>query len=287
MVFLLASAKRIVLLFYLLCSRPICILHKHQGKLNMKKYMNKTVKYLLCLVLTTSLAVIQYSLADEKDITKTSNELSKLALETAVADVKQRLAQIKPNMRLSYVKQKDDNDGTIKIYKFTPAGISDGKWTAVHTEFTDNNTETKTWDNDALLSLDAFDLVNAKLKSETVNSWLFELPSFVELNFDEEESDQPLDKGEISKVIQAELEVTKKNPHFISYRLYSLKSFAPMFSVKISKLNIYNVLNEAWTNGPLITTSQTEEVDGSLGFFVSIDENITALNSDFKLVEIN
>jgi hypothetical protein len=30
--FLLASAKRIVLLFYLLCSRPICILHKHQGK---------------------------------------------------------------------------------------------------------------------------------------------------------------------------------------------------------------------------------------------------------------
>ncbi len=77
------------------------------------------------------------------------------------------------------------------------------------------------------------------------------------MNFDEEESDQPLDKGEISKVIQAELEVTKKNPHFISYRLYSLKSFAPMFSVKISKLNIYNVLNEAWTNGPLITTSLT------------------------------
>jgi hypothetical protein len=253
----------------------------------MKKYMKKTVKYLLCLVLTTSLAVTQYSLADEKDITKTSNELSKLALETAIADVKQRLAQIKPNMRLSYVKQKDDNDGTIKIYKFTPAGISDGEWTAVHTEFTDNNTETKTWDNDALLSLDTFDLVNAKLKSETVNSWLFELPSFVELNFDEEESDQPLDKGEISKVIQAELEVTKKDPHFISYRLYSLKSFAPMFLVKISKLNIYNVLNEGWTNGPLITTSQTEEVDGSLGFFVSIDENITVLNSDFKLVEIN
>ena len=138
-----------------------------------------------------------------------------------------------------------------------------------------------------MLTLDAFDLVNAKLKSETENSWLFELPSYVDLNFDQEESDQPLEKGEVSNVIQAELEVTKKDPRFISYRLYSLKSFSPMFSVKISKLNIYNVLNEAWPNGPLITTSQTEEVEGSLGFFVSLDENITVLNSDFKLVEVN
>jgi hypothetical protein len=253
----------------------------------MEKYMNKTIKYLLGLVLTTSLAVTQYSLANEKDISTIPNEMSKLALETAVADVKQRLAQIKPNMRLSYVKQKDDNDGTIKIYKFTPLGLSDGEWKAIHTEFTDNNTETKTWDNDALLSLDTFDLVNAKLKSETANSWLFELPSFVELNFDAKEADQPLEKGEVSKDIQAELEVTKKDPHFISYRLYSLKPFTPMFSVKLTKLNIYNILNEAWTNGPLITTSQTEEVEGSMGFLISIDENITVLNSDFTLVEIN
>lgn len=251
------------------------------------KNINKTKAYLLGLVLTTSLGFVQYSLANDNNITKNSSEQSKLALETAVADVKERLLQIKPNMRLSYVKQKDDNDGTIKIYKFTPLGISDGEWTAVHTEFTDNNTETKTWDNDAVLTLDAFDLVNAKLKSETANSWLFELPSYVELNFDEQESDQPLGKGEVSKVIQAELEVTKKDPHFISYRLYSIKSFAPMFSIKISKLNIYNVLNEAWTNGPLITRSQTEEVEGSLGFFVSIDENTSILNSDFKLVEVN
>ena len=249
--------------------------------------MNKSVKYLLGLVLTTSLAVTQFSLADEKDINATSNEMSKLALETAVADVKQRLSQIKPSMRLSYVKQKDDNDGTIRVYKFTPIDISEGEWTAIHTEFTDNNTETKTWDDDALLSLDAFDLVNAKLKSETANSWLFELPSFVELNFDAEEPDQKKEAGEASKFIQAELEVTKKDPHFISYRLSSLETFSPMFSVKITKINIYNVLNEAWANGPLITTSQTEEVDGSLGFFVSIDENITVLNSDFKLVEIN
>jgi len=249
--------------------------------------MNKTTAYLLGLVLTTSLGFVQYSLANDNNITKNSPEQSTLALASAVADVQQRLMQIKPNMRLSYVKQKDDNDGTIKIYKFTPIGISDGEWKAVHTEFTDNNTETKTWDNDALLTLDAFDLVNAQLKSETKESWLFVLPSYVELNFDEEESDQPLGKGEVSKVIQAELEVSKKDPHFISYRLYSLKSFDPMFSVKISKLNIYNVLNEAWKNGPLITTSQTEQVEGSLGFFVSIDENISILNSDFKLVKIN
>jgi hypothetical protein len=249
--------------------------------------MNKINKHLLGLILTTSFGFVQYSLANDNNITINPSERSKLALETAVADVQQRLLQLKPNMRLSYVKQKDDNDGTVKVYKFTPIGMSDGEWTAIQTEFTDNNTETKTWDNDALLTLDAFDLVNAKLKSETENSWFFELPSYVELNFDEKEADQPLEKGEVSKVIQAELEVTKKDPHFISYRLYALKSFSPMFSVKISKLNIYNVLNEAWRNGPLITTSQTEEVEGSLGFLISIDENITTLNSDFTLVKIN
>ena len=252
----------------------------------MQKTIKKTKTDLLSLVLTASLGFTPYSLANN-NIEINSNNLPKLALETAVADVQQRLAQIKPNMRLSYAKQKDDNDGTIKIYKFTPIGISDGQWTAVHTEFTDNNTETKTWGNDAMLTIDAFDLVNAKLKSETENSWLFELPSYVNLNFDEEEPDQPLEKGEVSQVIHAELEVTKKDSHFISYRLYALKSFTPMYSVKISTLNIYNVLNEAWANGPLITESQTEEVEGSMGFFISIDENITILNSGFTLVEVN
>lgn len=252
----------------------------------MQKTINKTKIYLLSLVLTTGLGFSPYSLAND-NIEINSNDLPKLALETAVADVKQRLAQINPNMRLSYVKQKDDNDGTIRLYKFTPTGIYEGEWTAVHTEFTDNNTETKTWDNDAVLSLDAFDLINVKLKSETANSWLFELPSFVELNFDGEETDQNKDDGEVSTVLQAELEVTKKDPHFISYRLYTMKPFAPQFMVKLSKINIYNVLNEAWANGPLVTTLQTEEVEGSLGFLVSLDDNITVMNSDFKLVEIN
>ena len=258
---------------------------KHTMKRKITTTINKCKHYLLGLLLTTSLGIVQYSLANDNSITINASERSTLAFETAVADVKQRLAQIKPNMRLSYVKKKDDNDGTIRLYRFTPKGISDGEWTAINTEFTDNNTDTKTWDNDALLTLDAFDLVNAKLKSETANSWIFELPSFVELDYDEKESDQPLDKGEASEVIKAELEVTKKDPHFISYRLYSLKSFAPIFSVKIDKIDIYNILNEAWANGPLITTSQTEKVEGSMGFFISIDENITVSNSDFKLIE--
>lgn len=260
----------------------------------MNKNINKTKIYILGLVLTTSIGFVQYSVAADNNTTINASDLSKrsqlpkpskLAFETAVADVKQRLSQIKPNMRLSYVKQKDDNDGTIKIYKFTPQGISNGQWTAVHTEFTDNNTETKTWDNDALLTLDAFDLVNAKLKSETKTSWLFELPSFVELNFDAEESDQKKEEGEASKVIKAELEVTKKDPHFIAYRLYALKPFNPMFSVKVTKLNIYNVLNEAWANGPLITSSQTEKVEGRIGFFISIDDNNSVINSNFKLMK--
>ncbi len=120
----------------------------------MKETSKKTIIYLLSLVLT-NLGFVQYSFANN-NIEINTNNLPRLALEAAVADVTQRLAEIKPNMRLSYVKKKDDNDGTIRVYKFTPLGISNGEWTAVHTEITDNNTETKTWDNDALLSLDAF-----------------------------------------------------------------------------------------------------------------------------------
>jgi hypothetical protein len=40
-----------------------------------------------------------------------------------------------------------------------------------------------------LLLLNAFNLVKTKPKSESVKLWLFELPSFVKLNFDTEESD--------------------------------------------------------------------------------------------------
>jgi len=251
----------------------------------MKETSKKTLIYLLSLVLT-NLGFVQYSFANN-NIEINTNNLARLALEAAVADVTQRLAEIKPNMRLSYVKKKNDNNGTIRVYKFTPIGISNGEWTAVHTEITDNNTETKTWDNDALFSLDAFDLVNVKFISETAKSWLFESPSLVELNFDGEKTDQTKEEGAVSTVLQAELEVTKKNPHFISFRLYTIKPFAPQFMVKLSKINIHNVLNEAWKNGPLITTLQTEEVKGSIGFFVSLDENITVINSGFKLIEID
>jgi len=243
--------------------------------------------FLLKLVLMTSLGFVQHSHANTNATKDSANEQSILALKTATADVKHRLAQIKPNMRISYVRKKDDNDGTIRIYKFTPKGLSGGEWTPIHTDYTNNNTENKTWEDDALFSLDVFDLDNVKLKSETESSWIFQLPSFVELNVDSEKTDQTLERGEASKVILAELEVTKINPHFISYRIYSIGPFKPLFMVKISKLNIYNTLSEPWINGPLVTSSQTEDVEGSMGFLISIDDHITALYSDFKLVEID
>jgi hypothetical protein len=243
--------------------------------------------FLLKLVLIISLGSVQHSHANVNSAKESSNEQSIFALNKAIADVKRRLMLIKPNMRISYVRKKDNNDGTIRMYKFTPKGLSEGEWIPIHTDYTNNNTENKTWEDDALFSLDAFDLGNVELKSETENSWIFQLPSFVELNVDSEKTDQPLEHGEASKVIQAELEVTKLNSHFISYRIYSIERFKPQFMVKISKLNIYNTLSEPWTNGPLVVSSQTKDVEGSIGFLISIDDHITALYSDFKLVEID
>ena len=42
-----------------------------------------------------------------------------------------RLAKIKPNMRLSYIRGKDDHGRDNTGYKFTPEGNSDGKWITV------------------------------------------------------------------------------------------------------------------------------------------------------------
>ena len=74
-------------------------------KYTMTKTIHKSKVYLLGLALATSLGFVQYSLAYDNNITINSSELPKLAFETAVVDVQQRLAQIQPNMRLSYVKQ--------------------------------------------------------------------------------------------------------------------------------------------------------------------------------------
>lgn len=239
----------------------------------------------MTLVLISSFALAQNSYANINNIKEVSIQQSKLALEAAIADVNRRLGKIKPNMRLSYVREKDDNEGTIQRYKFTPEGSSDGKWTAVNTKYSDNTADEKSWDNDALLSLNSFDIANAKLKSETEKSWLFELPTFVEINVNAEKADQKKAE-EFSKVMQAELEVSKKNCNFISYRIYSLKPFKPEFMIEVTKFNIHNILNEAWANGPLVTFKQTKDVEGSMGFLISIDDHTTALYSDFKLLTI-
>ena len=252
----------------------------------MKKNIHKTKAYLGYLVALTTIGFAHCSQANINNVADLSKTQPNLALEEAITDVKKRLTQIKPNMRLSYIKEKNDNDGKIQTYKFTPVGASGGKWTGIKTKHSNNNVSGKIWDNDALLSLKDFDFANAKLKLETDNSWIFTLPTFVKINVNSEKTDEKK-TTELSKVLHAELEVTKKDPHFSSYRLYSISAFSPEFSVKITKFNMYNILSEAWTDGPLVTSSQTEDVEGSMGFLISIDEYTTVLNSEFKLVEVN
>ena len=240
----------------------------------------------MALVLLTSLILIQNSHANTKQISESLTQKSNLALATAITDVEHRLAQIKPNMRLSYEREKDDNEGTIQRYKFTPEGLAGGVWTAVNTKFTNNKTEEKEWDNDALFSLDAFDFSKVELKLETEQSWFFTLPTFVQMNVNSAEPDQKT-AADLNKVMQAEIEITKQTPHFIAYRIYALTPFKPEFMVKVSTFNLHNKLQEAWVNGPLITHTQTQDVEGSIGFLLSIDDHTSAVNSDFKWIEMN
>jgi len=250
----------------------------------MKTILNKIKPPITALLIMTSLGFAQSSYAETNGTNIIPNEPSNLALAAAIADVKHRLMQIKPNMCLSYLREKDDNEGTIQSYKFIPKSCSDGKWVAVDTKLSNNSSDEKTWDNDALLSLDNFDFANAKLESTTEGSWVFQLPTFVNINVNSAEPDEKK-TAELSNIIHAEFEVTKQSPHFISYRIFSLKPFTPEFSVEVTKFNMVNILSEAWTNGPLVTTSQTEEVEGSVGFFISLDDITIVTNSAFELVE--
>jgi len=250
----------------------------------MSSIINNTNRYLTALVFITSFGLVQNSHANINNI-EDSEQQSKLALAAAIADVEHRLKQVKPNIRLSYVREKDDNEGTIQRYKFTPEGLSGGKWTAINTEITSNNTAEKTWENDALLSLDVFDFSKVKLKSATEQSWFFTSPTFIEMNVNSAETDQKK-AAELNNVMQAEIEVSKQNPRFISYRIYALKSFKPEFMVKVSHFNLHNKLHEAWVNGPLITHTQIKDVEGSIGFLISIDDHTIAVNSDFEWVEV-
>jgi len=250
----------------------------------MKTMLNKVKRPITALLVMTSLGIIQSSYAEIKDPKVATTEPPQLALAAAIADVKHRLMQIKPNMCLSYLRIKDDNEGTIQSYKFIPQSCSSGKWVAVDTKLSSNSSDEKTWDNDALLSLDNFDFANAKLELTTDRSWIFQLPTFVNINVNSAEPDEKK-SAELSNIIKAEFEVSKQSPHFISYRIFSSATFSPEFSVEVTKFSMNNILNEAWTNGPLVTSNQTEEVEGSVGFFISLDEVTTVTNSAFELIE--
>lgn len=210
---------------------------------------------------------------------------AKLALKAAVADVQQRLEQIKPNNRLSYIRKKDDNEGSIQIYQYTPKGKLDGIWTPVEAEGTDNDTDEKTWENDALLEMAGFEVTEAELTRETQSSWFFQLPTYIQINVDTKETDDEK-AAELSKVITAEFEVAKTQPRFLSYRLYSTATFSPAFAVKVTSFKMFNILKEAWPSGPLVTITQTEDIEGSIGYFVEIDDHTTLTNTNFKLVEV-
>lgn len=208
-----------------------------------------------------------------------------LALKVAIEENQKSLQQIKPDAGLSYMRIKDDNNGDIKTYMFTPKKASKGLWSPVENTFSNNNSEQKFWENDALFSIEDFDTLNAKFKVETETSWLFELPTFITVNVDTETTDDKKAK-ELSEVMYAELEVSKKTSRFVSFRIYSIKPFSPMFGVEVDKFETVNILAEAWDNGPSVVTSQTEKLEGTIGFFVSLNDHFTVTNSDFKLVKL-
>jgi len=248
-----------------------------------KRNINKKITHsLFSLMALTCYLAAQNAYAATVQMTVAAKEPSTIAFAAAVADVKSRLAQIKPNMRLSYIRTRTEEGGVPIISKFTPQGLSGGIWTFIEPE----DRDAKEGDDSALLLLEKFDISRVKLKTETEKTWIFEMPALFDLEVKSEEITQKR-ATEMTKILIAELEVTKQNPHFKSSRLYSTASFNPKFMIKISNLNADFELSEAWPSGPLIINKQTKHIEGSIGLLVGIDEDITEIHSDFTLIEIS
>jgi hypothetical protein len=248
-----------------------------------KRNINKKItNSLFSLMAMTCYLATQNAYAATVQRTVATKEQSTIAFEAAVTDVKHRLAQIKPNMRLSYIRTRTEKGGVPIISKFNPQGLSGGIWTFIAPE----GREAKQGDDSALLLLEKFDLSKVKLKTETDKTWTFEMPALFEREVKSEEITRKT-ATEMTKVIIAELEVTKQEPHFKSSRLYSTASFNPRFMVKVSNLNVHNVYSEAWPSGPLVINKLTKQIEGRIGLLVGINDDITEIHSDFKLIEIS
>ena len=226
----------------------------------------------------TSMLFFQHAIA------KSTTEITEpsVAFDLAVKDVKRRLGQIKPNMRLSYVRTKTEPGSTDEVAKFTPAGEIGGSWSIIAPE----GRNAKDWEDNTLLLLQNYDLTKATLKAETDETWIFEMPALLEREI--KSGDMDRDEAEdIAKVLRSELEVTKDQPHFRSSQVYSTSSFSINLFIKVLQLNKKNTFSEAWAGGPIVIKKQIEKVEGRVGLFVDLDKNSTYTNSEFKLIDVS
>ncbi len=215
-----------------------------------------------------------------------NNEYALKGFNTALQDYQSRIGKKEPGTRLSYIRTKNNDEGEIVTSRFVPKGASGGRWFAVEKPVPEKLEEVKQWADNALWSLDPFDISNVKLIKESEDTWTFEILAHIELNVDSKETAQKK-SDDLGKAMIAEMLVTKKEPHFKKVKMFLSEPFNLNFMVKITQLTVITDLVEAWKGGPLVVSAQTKDVRGSIGFFKKINDQTWVKNFDFKVEKIN
>lgn len=245
-----------------------------------------TVVVLLILTLCCTIKLFA-----QEPLLTTSIDTPFLAFRQAIVDVKKRLKTIPKNSRLSYIRTQTNDEQQTHRSRYIPQGSAGGQWEKISSSTGESPDEVVRLEDDVLLGFESYDLSQAILIDETEQNWVFEIPNTINLdiNSDVIESDESLEKtltNKLSNALKTQIEVSKGDPHFVSYHVYSVKSFKPSMMVKINKFDILLKFKEAWAGGPFVRYMQQKHLVGSFGFFISINEHTTTTYSDFGLVNI-
>ncbi len=213
------------------------------------------------------------------------------ALKQAIDDNKARLKHYKEEKQaITLIETSEDSEGNIFQQVFIPEGsengVATGSWKTLRQDSDFNQSVSIA--SEVIFDSKNFDLSKAKLISESHSTWVFSIANIVNVNSDEQISNQQMGKIEqtIANKLFTELLIDKQSQQIRALKIYTKEPFKQSFMVNIEKFEIRLSFAQAWPNGPLIRQNLTRHIVGRFGWLVEINELITTKTSKVAMINM-
>lgn len=144
--------------------------------------------------------------------------------------------------------------------------------------------ESLNWRNNILLSPTAFP-DKPQLLRETATTWVFKLPVKIGVDGAEGRIDNSKLTNNIHQALNAELTISRDNPRLLSQTIYATQPFKPESMVKVNVFQVRMEYQQAWPEGPWVTSSISRKLEGRYALFLSVDEFTHSNYSHFQLTD--